>query len=384
MGSPLVSRLRPVSPGGWVMLQVGIVGLPNVGKSSLFNALTVAGAPAENYPFCTVEPNVGTVAVPDPRLPRIHALVGSAEMVPAFIRFVDIAGLVRGASQGEGLGNQFLGQIREVDAIAHVLRCFQDPGVVHVMGSVDPVRDMEIVEVELALADLETLGRRLEKVEKKARSGEKDAIRELVVLERLSDALSRGHSPRSLPLTYQDRLLMKPLNLLTMKPVILVANVAENEVAGGRNPFLQDLSGRSSDPQEGRTVVSLSAAVEAELALLDPEDRRAFMEDLGLEEAGLDLVIGAAHQELDLITFFSTGEKQTRAWTVTRGTRAPDAAGLIHTDFQRGFIRAEAIGYQEFEAQGSMKAARDQGAIRSEGKEYEVRDGDILLFRFNV
>jgi ribosome-binding ATPase len=366
------------------MLQVGIVGLPNVGKSSLFNALTAAGAPAENYPFCTVEPNVGTVAVPDSRLPRIHTLVGSAEMIPAFIRFVDIAGLVRGASQGEGLGNQFLGQIREVDAIAHVLRCFQDPGVVHVMGSVHPMRDMEIVEMELVLADLETVGRRLEKVEKKARSGEKDAIRELAVLERLSDALSRGRSARSLPLTSQEHLTIRSLNLLTMKPVILVANVAEEEVAGGNSPFLEELSGEASGPEGTRRVVPLSAAMEADLALLEPEDRRVFMEDLGLEKAGLHRVIGAAYEELDLITFFSTGEKQTRAWPVTRGTRAPDAAGVIHTDFQRGFIRAEAIGFREFEAFGSMKAARDEGAIRSEGKEYEVRDGDILFFRFNV
>ncbi len=367
------------------MLQVGIVGLPNVGKSSLFNALTAAGAPAENFPFCTVEPNVGIVPVPDPRLPRIHALAGSREMVPAFMRFVDIAGLVKGASRGEGLGNQFLGQIREVDAIAHVLRCFEDPDVVHVMGSVDPVRDLEIVEMELALADLDTLEKRIEKVAKKARSGEKEAAREQEVLESLVDVLSRGGSPRDLHLSIQELLIARSMNLLTLKPVVHIANIAEEEVADGTNPFLRELEG-GAPGLEGRrrVVVPLSAAIEAELALLEPEDRRAFMADLGLQESGLERVIRAVYEELRLITFFSTGDKQTRAWTVPRGTHAPDAAGLIHTDFQRGFIRAEAIGYHEFELLGSMKAARDQGAIRSEGKEYEVRDGDILFFRFNV
>ena len=366
------------------MLQLGIVGLPNVGKSSLFNALTAAGAPAENYPFCTVEPNVGTVAVPDARLPRIHELMGSREMVPAFIRFVDIAGLVRGASRGEGLGNQFLGQIREVDAIVHVIRCFDDPGVVHVMGSVGPIRDMEIVETELALADLDTLERRIEKVDKKARSGEKEAIQELVVLQRLEGALSRGQTPRDLPLTAQERQTVMSMNLLTMKPVILVANVSEDEVGDESNRFLRELEGHETGLVGKRRVVPISAAMEAELPLLEPEDRRGLMGDMGLREPGLDRVIHAAYQELGLVTFFSTGEKQTRAWTAPRGTHAPEAAGLIHTDFQRGFIRAEAIGFGEFESLGSMKAARDHGAIRSEGKEYEVRDGDILFFRFNV
>jgi len=366
------------------MLQVGIVGLPNVGKSSLFNALTAAGAPAENFPFCTVEPNMGTVAVPDPRLPRIHALAGSAEMVPAFIRFVDIAGLVKGASRGEGLGNQFLGQIREVDAVAHVLRCFDDPDTAHVMGSVDPLRDLAIVETELALADLEVLERRVEKVSKKARSGEKDAIREMDLLERLVGALSSGLPLLELPLTPQERLAVRPMSLLTMKPVLLVANVAEGELTGKARHSVSGLAGVTPGPEGQRRVVLVSAAIEAELALLDPDERQAFLGDMGLQEAGLERVIRAAFEVLDLITFFTTGEKQTRAWTTGRGTRAPEAAGLIHTDFQRGFIRAEAIGFQEFESLGSMKAARDQGAIRSEGREYEVRDGDILLFRFHV
>jgi len=366
------------------MLQVGIVGLPNVGKSTLFNALTSAGAPADNYPFCTVEPNVGIVSVPDPRICRIQELAGSENSVPAQIRFVDIAGLVKGASEGEGLGNQFLGQIREVDAIAHVVRCFEEPDVTHVVGSVDPLRDMEIVETELALADLETVERRQEKGGKKARSGEVDAIRELTVLEELYGALIRGRPLKNLAFSGQELAVLKDLNLLTVKPVLLIANVMEGESVGGSSSFLSSLM--SVDRLDGREalIVPISLAFEAELALLDPDEREEFLRELGLGEDGKARVIRAAHDLLGLITFFSTNTKQTTAWAIPRGTKAPEAAGVIHSDFQHGFIRAEAIGYEEFVELGSMRAARDKGAIRSEGKDYVVVDGDILLFRFNV
>ena len=366
------------------MLQVGIVGLPNVGKSTLFNVLTASGAPAENYPFCTVDPNIGVVEVPDPRLRSIQEISGSLERLPTFIRFVDIAGLVRGASTGEGLGNQFLGQIRDVDAIAHVIRCFEDPDVTHVMGSVDPRRDLAIIETELALADLETVERRLEKVEKKARSGETEAIREMAVLERILRSLEGGHPLRDIPLSHQDRDILGGLNLLTLKPVLHVANVEEGDLAGGTTAFLSSLTGNTPDGNGPAVVVSIPLALEAELALLEPDERREFQADLGLGEEGSVRVIRAAFDLLGLITFFTSNDKQTTAWAIPRGTRAPEAAGVIHTDFQKGFIRAEAVGCGEFMKLGSMKAARDKGAIRSEGKDYVVADGDILLFRFNV
>jgi len=364
------------------MLQVGIVGLPNVGKSSLFNALTAAGAPAENYPFCTVEPNVGTVSVPDPRLEEVRRLTGAPAAVPTVIRFVDIAGLVGGASSGEGLGNRFLGQVREVDAIVHLLRCFGDPDVTHVMGSVDPLRDLGVVETELALADLETLERRLEKVEKKARSGEKDAMREIPALEKFSELLSRGKHLRGLSLSDVEGAVVKELSLLTAKPTLFVANVAEDN-AGGESPEYQALTeaGVGGGPREG--LVRVSSAIEAELALLEPEERILFLEAMGVEEPGLQRVIHAAYRLLDLVTFFTSNEKETRAWTVRRGTPAPEAAGEIHSDFQKGFIRGETIGFEEFRALGGLKEARELGAIRSEGKDYEIQDGDLVLFRFN-
>lgn len=365
------------------MLQVGIVGLPNVGKSSLFNALTVAGAPAENYPFCTVEPNVGTVEVPDSRLERLRELVGAPVSTPTVIRFVDIAGLVAGASEGEGLGNQFLGQIREVDAVAHVLRCFSDPDVTHVMGSVDPIRDIKVVETELALADLETLERRMEKVEKKVRSGEKGAIREKAVLARFMAALSHGEPLRRLPLDTGEEAVAKDLNLLTAKPTLYVANVPEGG-AGKDNPAFGALVEAGVGESVNESLVRISSAIEAELALLGPEERGLFLEELGLDESGLERIVRASYDLLELVTFFTSNEKETRAWTVRRGTRAPEAAGVIHTDFQQGFIRAETIGFGDFEGFGGMKAAREEGAVRSEGKEYEVQDGDLILFRFNV
>ncbi len=370
------------------MLKVGIVGLPNVGKSSLFNALTSVGAPAENYPFCTVDPNVGTVEVPDARLDRIHELVNPPSRVPTVIQFVDIAGLVAGASEGEGLGNKFLGHIREVDAIAHVIRCFDDPDVTHVLGDVDPVRDREIVETELALADLETVQRRLERVEKKARSGEKDAIREMAVLERLHTVLSEGRPVRTLHLDDEQRKVARSHGLLTAMPVLYVANVAESDLPEGESSWTLELrEAVAHDAPEARgveEVVPISSRVESELAELAPEERGLFLQELGLDEAGLDRLIHEAYKLLGLITFFTTGEKETRAWTVHRGSLAPEAAGVIHTDFERGFIRAETIHYDDFVRIGSWKHARDEGMIRSEGRDYVVQDGDIMLFRFNV
>jgi GTP-binding protein YchF len=370
------------------MLKVGIVGLPNVGKSSLFNALTAQGAPSENYPFCTVEPNVGMVEVPDARLDRIHELMQSTTRVPTMIQFVDIAGLVKGASEGEGLGNKFLGNIREVDAVAHVLRCFDDPDVTHVLGDVDPVRDREIVETELALADLETVERRLERVTKKAKSGEKDAIREKAVLERCFEALTEGRPIRALQLAQDDRRILRGFQLLTAKPVLYVTNVSENDLPAGTNRWTEALRTAidQDDPgaREDERIVPICSAIESELAELEPDERQAFLEDLGLVESGLNRLIRAAYDLLGLQTFFTTGENESRAWTLRAGSTAPQAAGTIHTDFERGFIKAETIHFDDFQAVGSWKEAREQGRLRQEGKEYVVADGDIMLFRFNV
>ena len=365
------------------MLKVGIVGLPNVGKSSLFNALTAAGAPSENYPFCTVEPNVGTVEVPDPRLDRIHELTGSAKKVPTVIQFVDIAGLVKGASEGEGLGNQFLGNIRETDAIAHVLRCFDDPDITHVLGDVDPVRDKEIVETELILSDLDIVEKRLEKVAKKAKSGEKDAIREAAVLQKALDALAQGLPVRTVEVDDEERRILRGFQLLTSKPVLYVANVAEEDLPSGDNPWVEALRAKVAEEGSG-SVVTICSAIESELSELEPDEKALFLSELGLEESGLDRLIRAGYELLGLLTFFTTGEKESRAWTVRQGASAPNAAGAIHSDFERGFIRAETIGYEEFVRVGSWKAAKEVGVLRSEGKEYMVKDADIMLFRFNV
>ncbi|MGE0254298.1 MAG: redox-regulated ATPase YchF [Alphaproteobacteria bacterium] len=361
----------------------GIVGLPNVGKSTLFNALTAtAQAEAQNYPFCTIEPNVGRVAVPDERLDRIAALAKSARIVPTFLEFVDIAGLVRGASRGEGLGNQFLGHIREVDAICHVLRCFTGGDIVHVEGSVDPLRDAATVDTELMLADLDSLERRVEQATKRARGGDKEARDFLAVAEPAVAALREGKAARTVAVPAERREAFDQLQLLTAKPVLYVCNVEETAAANGN-----ELSARvaAHAAAEGAACVVVSASIEAEVAMLeDAGERAAFLAEMGLEETGLARVIRAGYDLLHLVTFFTAGPKEARAWTVSRGDKAPQAAGRIHTDFERGFIRAETIGYADYIACGGEQGAREAGKQRSEGRDYIVQDGDIMLFRFNV
>ena len=366
------------------MLKAGIVGLPNVGKSSLFNALTAQGAPSENYPFCTVDPNIGTVEVPDRRLDRIHELISSRQKIPTVVQFVDIAGLVKGASEGEGLGNKFLGNIREVDAVVHVLRCFDDPDVTHVLGDVDPLRDREVVNAELALADLATVEARLEKTVRRARSGEREAQEEHALLERLQEQLGSGGPVRALDLNDREQKILRGFQLLTAKPVLYLGNVAEEDLPEGENEWTRKVRAAIEEEEPDAQMVTLCSAIEAELAELDDEDRAEFLADLGIEEPGLHRLIRGTYSLLGLVTFFTAGEKESRAWTVRDGAMAPEAAGTIHSDFERGFIRAETIGFEEFQGVGSLKAARDEGLIRSEGKEYRVRDGDIMLFRFNV
>jgi GTP-binding protein YchF len=362
----------------------GIVGLPNVGKSTLFNALTAtAAAEAANYPFCTIEPNVGRVAVPDPRLDRIAGLAKSAKTIHTQIEFVDIAGLVRGASKGEGLGNQFLANIREVDAIAHVLRCFEDDNVTHVEGRVDPVGDAETVETELMLADLDSLEKRVSAAEKRAKGGDKEAKAELPVMNRALEALRDGKPAIAvLPgLSADDRLIFRRLQLLTGKPVLYVCNVDEASAAQG-NAYSARVAEMAA--AKGAEHVVISAAIEAELATLDDEDKQAFLAEMGLEEPGLHRFIRAGYGLLGLITFFTAGPKESRAWTVPKGAKAPRAAGSIHGDFERGFICAETIAYDDFIGAGGENAAKEAGKMRQEGKDYVVRDGDVLLFRFNV
>ncbi len=358
----------------------GIVGLPNVGKSTLFNALTeTAAAAAANYPFCTIEPNVGEVPVPDPRLEKLAAISKSAETIATRLTFVDIAGLVKGASKGEGLGNQFLAHIREVDAIAYVLRCFEDDDVIHVEGKVDPLADAETVETELMLADLESLEGRIPNLEKKIRGQDKDAKKALELVERALALLREGKPARLAEVSEEEAPAFKALNLLTAKPVLYVCNVDEAS-AGTGNAYSKQVEERAAKENAG--VVVISAKIDSELAELEPEERRAYLAELGLEEPGLNRLIRAGYDLLGLITYFTAGPKEARAWTIRKGTRAPQAAGVIHTEFEKGFIRAETIGYEDFVGLGGEGPARDAGKLRLEGKEYVVKDGDVLHFRF--
>jgi len=358
-------------------LRCGIVGLPNVGKSTLFNALTKAAIPAENYPFCTIDPNVGVVPVPDPRLKKIAEISRSAKVTPAAVEFVDIAGLVAGASKGEGLGNQFLAHIRETDGIIDLVRCFEDENVVHVAGRVDPIADIETIQTELALADLATVDRVLDRVAPKARSGDPEAIRFEGVLKRVRERLNQGKPARNLGLRAEELQLLQPLCLLTTKPAIYVANVSERGLSG--NPLLDRV--RKFAAAEGAPVVAICAALEAEMADMTEDDKRLFLADIGLEEPGLDRLVHAAYDLLGLQTFFTTGPKETRAWTIHKGDTAPQAAGTIHTDFERGFIRAEVISCEDFVACGGEQGAKEAGKMRLEGRDYVVRDGDIIYFR---
>src|SRR5687767_14562788 len=366
------------------MLRLGIVGLPNVGKSTLFNALTSAAADAANYPFCTVEPNVGMVEVPDPRLEKLAEIVQPRKTVPAAVQFVDIAGLVKGAANGEGLGNKFLANIRETDAIIHVVRCFEDPDVTHVMGRVDPARDREVIEFELAVADLAVLEKRLDRVQRAARTGDPEAKVELPVLEHAKTFLGEGRGLWEARLDAARTATLNPLNLLTLKPVLYAANVTDEELSNSGGPHMSRLRDAVAAGGEPAEIVPFSARIEAELSELPAEERGEFLASLGVESSGLDRLIRAGYHLLGLQTYFTAGEQEVRAWTIHEGDKAPAAAGVIHTDFERGFIRAETVSYDDFVANGGWKGAREKGVVRSEGREYVVRDGDVILFRFNV
>lgn len=365
-------------------MKLGIVGLPNVGKSTLFNSMTLGKAEAANYPFCTIDPNVGIVTVPDERLTKLTEMYNSAKTTPAVIEFVDIAGLVRGASKGEGLGNKFLSHIREVDAIVHVVRCFEDTNVVHVDGSIDPIRDIETINLELVFSDLEILERRIAKTGKMAKA-DKSLQKEVDVLQKLKDALEQGISARAVEFdTPEEKAFVDSLTLLTAKPVLYAANVAEDDLAddGASNEFVQRV--REYAAKEGSEVFVLCAKIEEEISDLDEADKKEFLADLGVDGSGLDRLIAASYRLLGLISYLTAGPQESRAWTITKGTKAPQAAGKIHSDFERGFIRAEVVAYDDLMRLGSYNAAKEQGLVRSEGKEYVVKDGDVVLFRFNV